>query len=82
VTIEQQLAVRGLPLLRLREAGASICLDTLSRDLLETGEFERLLRDFGVTGATSNPTIFAGRSRAQTAIPTRQKPPAQARDTQ
>jgi transaldolase len=27
--------------------------------LLETGEFERLVRDFAVSGATSNPTIFA-----------------------
>jgi transaldolase len=25
----------------------------------ESGEFERLLRDFAVTGATSNPTILA-----------------------
>ena len=44
---------------QLHEAGVSIWLDTLSRDLLETGEFERLVREFAVTGATSNPTIFA-----------------------
>jgi len=44
---------------RLRKAGVSIWLDTLSRELLETGEFERLVRDFAVSGATSNPTIFA-----------------------
>jgi transaldolase len=44
---------------RLQEAGVSIWLDTLSRELLESGEFERLRRDFAVTGATSNPTIFA-----------------------
>jgi transaldolase len=43
----------------LREAGVSIWLDTLSRQLLETGEFERLIRELGVSGATSNPTIFA-----------------------
>jgi transaldolase len=47
------------PLERLREAGVSIWLDTLSRELLETGEFERLVRECAVTGATSNPTIFA-----------------------
>jgi transaldolase len=46
-------------LLRLREAGVSIWLDTLSRELLETGEFAELIDDYGVTGATSNPTIFA-----------------------
>jgi transaldolase len=44
---------------RLREAGVSIWLDTLSRELLETGGFAELIGDWGVTGATSNPTIFA-----------------------
>jgi transaldolase len=44
---------------RLREAGVSIWLDTLSRELLETGGFAELISDYGVTGATSNPTIFA-----------------------
>ena len=44
---------------RLREAGVSIWLDTLSREMLETGEFAELIDDYGVTGATSNPTIFA-----------------------
>jgi transaldolase len=44
---------------RLHEAGVSIWLDTLSRELLESGEFAELIRDYSVTGATSNPTIFA-----------------------
>ena len=44
---------------RLREAGVSIWLDTLSRELLESGGFAELVSDYGVTGATSNPTIFA-----------------------
>ena len=43
---------------RLQQAGVSIWLDTLSRDLLRSGAFTRLV-DRGVTGATSNPTIFA-----------------------
>jgi transaldolase len=43
----------------LHEAGVSIWLDTLSRELLESGEFGELVRDYAVTGATSNPTIFA-----------------------
>jgi transaldolase len=42
----------------LREAGVSIWLDTLSRELLDTGGFAELVRDWGVSGATSNPTIF------------------------
>jgi len=43
---------------QLQQAGVSIWLDTLSRDLLDSGDFRRLA-ERGVTGATSNPTIFA-----------------------
>jgi transaldolase len=43
----------------LHDAGVSIWLDTLSRDLLETGAFAVLVDECAVTGATSNPTIFA-----------------------
>jgi transaldolase len=46
-------------LARLQEAGVSIWLDTLSRELLDSGAFAALIADFAVTGATSNPTIFA-----------------------
>ena len=44
---------------RLHEAGVSIWLDTLSRELLDSGGFADLISGYGVTGATSNPTIFA-----------------------
>jgi len=43
----------------LHDAGVSIWLDTLSRELLDTGEFADLVATSNVTGATSNPTIFA-----------------------
>jgi transaldolase len=43
----------------LHDAGVSIWLDTLSRELLDSGEFAGLIADSAVTGATSNPTIFA-----------------------
>ena len=43
----------------LRDAGVSIWLDTLSRELLDSGDFAGLIADCAVTGATSNPTIFA-----------------------
>jgi transaldolase len=46
-------------LLLLHEAGVSIWLDTLSRELVDGGGFAELIADFSVTGATSNPTIFA-----------------------
>jgi transaldolase len=44
---------------QLHDAGVSIWLDTLSRELVESGEFAALISDWAVTGATSNPTIFA-----------------------
>jgi transaldolase len=43
----------------LHHAGVSIWLDMLSRDLLDSGELAKLIAGFAVTGATSNPTIFA-----------------------
>src|SRR5688572_7555187 len=43
----------------LHDAGVSIWLDTLSRELLDSGGFAELIAGSAVTGATSNPTIFA-----------------------
>jgi transaldolase len=43
----------------LHDAGVSVWLDDLSRELLDSGEFMRLVQECAVTGATSNPTIFA-----------------------
>ena len=50
---------RNPRLQRLQAAGVSIWLDTLSRELLQSGQFGELVREYAVTGATSNPTIFA-----------------------
>jgi transaldolase len=44
---------------QLQRAGVSIWLDTLSRELLDSGAFARLITGSAVTGATSNPAIFA-----------------------
>jgi transaldolase len=44
---------------RLHDAGVSIWLDTLSRELVDGGAFAALIAGCAVTGATSNPTIFA-----------------------
>jgi transaldolase len=46
------------PLHKVSRLGQAIWIDFLSRDLLETGELERLMRDDAVSGVTSNPTIF------------------------
>src|SRR5918911_531106 len=43
---------------KLSEQGQSVWIDYLSRDLLESGELERLIREDAVVGVTSNPTIF------------------------
>jgi transaldolase len=43
---------------KLSALGQSVWIDYLSRDLLETCELERMMRDDAVVGVTSNPTIF------------------------
>ncbi|HEX6009055.1 MAG TPA: transaldolase family protein, partial [Actinomycetota bacterium] len=43
---------------RLSERGVSVWFDSLSREILETGELKRLIHDHAVVGVTSNPTIF------------------------
>ena len=47
------------PLLELTRRGQSVWLDTISRDLITSGELRRLIAEDGVSGITSNPTIFA-----------------------
>ena len=42
----------------LSEQGVSVWVDTLSREMLETGELARLMEEDAVVGVTSNPTIF------------------------
>jgi len=43
---------------RLHDAGQSLWLDQITRNLLTSGGLARYIRDFSVTGLTSNPTIF------------------------
>jgi transaldolase len=42
----------------LSERGVSVWVDSLSREMLETGELARLMEEDAVVGVTSNPTIF------------------------
>src|SRR5438876_1325976 len=47
------------PLLQqLSDTGQSVWIDYLSRDLLQSGELARKMKEDAVTGVTSNPTIF------------------------
>jgi transaldolase / glucose-6-phosphate isomerase len=45
------------PIQELRDLGQSLWLDNIRRQLVTSGELARL-RDEGITGVTSNPTIF------------------------
>ena len=46
-------------LARLSQAGVSVWLDDLSRELTETGGLQAYIDEKSVVGVTSNPTIFA-----------------------
>ena len=46
------------PLDRVTALGQSVWIDFLSRELLESGELERMMREDAIRGVTSNPTIF------------------------
>jgi transaldolase len=46
------------PTKRLYESGQSIWLDNITRSLLTSGTLGQYIREFSVSGLTSNPTIF------------------------
>ncbi len=46
------------PLKELNKLGQSVWYDNIGRGLLTSGEFSRMVREYGVTGITSNPVIF------------------------
>jgi transaldolase len=43
---------------KLHDAGQSLWLDNITRDLLTSGTLKRYINDLSITGLTSNPTIF------------------------
>ena len=55
-TLETAKAVN--PLIQLQNFGQSIWLDYIRRDLLKSGELQRLITEDGLRGMTSNPAIF------------------------
>ena len=54
----QQGAASPNPLKQLQSCGQSVWLDYIRRNLITTGELARLIREDGLRGMTSNPTIF------------------------
>jgi len=46
------------PVRDLRSQGQSVWLDYIQRNLITSGELQRLIEEDGVTGITSNPSIF------------------------
>jgi transaldolase len=43
---------------RLHGLGQSLWLDSITRELLDSGPLKRYIGELSVTGLTSNPTIF------------------------
>src|SRR3546814_5279799 len=42
----------------LRDIGQSLWLDNITREILDDGTLQRSIDEYGITGLTSNPTIF------------------------
>ena len=50
--------MKNSPLLDLAKLGQSIWFDNIERGMLQSGELARMIREEGLKGITSNPTIF------------------------
>lgn len=48
----------GNPLTELKTQGQSVWYDNLNRELITTGRLQTMINDDGVSGGTSNPSIF------------------------
>jgi transaldolase len=59
--------MRSNPLRRLSELGQSVWYDFIRRDLYRSGRLAQLIRQDGLAGMTSNPTIFQ-KAIAETAL--------------
>jgi transaldolase len=43
---------------KLQQLGQSLWLDNITREMLDSGQLQRYVEDFSITGLTSNPSIF------------------------
>jgi transaldolase len=43
---------------KLHELGQSLWLDNITREMLDSGQLQRYIEEFSITGLTSNPSIF------------------------
>ena len=50
--------MKNNPLLKIRDYGQSIWMDYLDRELIESGELQKMIEIYGLRGITSNPAIF------------------------
>src|SRR3954470_5244976 len=63
-TLERELSIpeetphMANHLREIADLGQAVWLDNISRQLVEDGGLERLISEDGLTGVTSNPTIF------------------------
>jgi len=52
------MSARFGPLVQLTELGQSVWCDQLSREMIDSKKLVGLIADYGVTGLTTNPSIF------------------------
>jgi transaldolase len=57
-TANKETSMSNTPLQELSDRGQSVWIDSLSREMMDSGELERLIREDSVVGVTTNPSIF------------------------
>ena len=50
--------MKNNPLIQLETLGQSVWLDSISRKLIKSGDLRKLIENDGLSGLTSNPSIF------------------------
>jgi transaldolase len=50
--------MKNNPLIQLEKSGQSVWLDSISRNLIKSGDLHKMIENDGLSGITSNPAIF------------------------
>ena len=56
--LDERAAIEASPIRKIQNIGQQIWLDGLTWEMIQNGEFEKLVRIHGITGVTTNPSLI------------------------